>query len=175
MQELNNWQRLGQVYKWIRPQNLTPIELSIYLYITEMTVGYGQYTSETLSHLTISKATGIGRTSITRVISILIGKKLITKVATNQIANVGKLPYKYQLNMKLPMFPSLGTLVKNREAQIGSIKLDQYLIVNGKLFQHTINGKVTKAWKDYSKTEDIELINKAVTPTLEEFNKLHRF
>ena len=110
----NGWQHLGKVMGWIHPQ-LQGNDLSVYLAIARRTIGYNQYTSELTSYQLLAELTGISVRSIERIMPKLIEQGFIIKLATNQVANVGKLPYKYQLNMKLPNFPSLGKLKQGRD------------------------------------------------------------
>ena len=109
------WHKMGLVLEWLMEQELTPNERDIYNVIVMNTIGYNQYLSDFLSYEKIMKLTKIKRTTIIKTIKDLIEKKYIVKVATNKIANTGKLPYKYYLNMKLKDFPSLGKLKSNRE------------------------------------------------------------
>lgn len=110
---------------------ITGNEFNVYLAIVRKTVGYNQYTSELLSYSAIAKLTGLSIRTVERIVPKLIEKKFIIKVATNQVAHVGKLPYRYQLNLKLPDFPSLGKLRKNREEKLPEPR--KYIDITDKL------------------------------------------
>lgn len=83
-------------------------------YLIALRIGVSMLRDETLSYSELSKLTGISVRSVERIVPKLIASGFIIKVATNQISYAGKLPYKYQLNMKLAEFPSLGNLHSNR-------------------------------------------------------------
>ena len=108
------WQYEGQVLHWVLGK-LQGNDFVVYMFIVRCTVGYSQYTSDLISYEYIHKQTGVSLATVKRIIPKLIEQDFIIKLATNQVANVGKLPYKYQLNMKLPNFPSLGTLKQSRD------------------------------------------------------------
>jgi len=114
----NGWEAMGKMYDWITPQPLSLAERAVYLAIARRTVGYVQYTSDITSYAELAKLSGVSLGSIKVIVPKLIDSGYIIKVATNQIANVGKLAYRYQLNMQLPGFPSLGTLRSNKEDPI---------------------------------------------------------
>lgn len=105
----NGWQAMGKVTNWVLTK-LTGADLHIYLTIAKYTIGYYQSTSDFLSYSDISDFTGLSKRTIERSVPYLIEQQYIIRVATNQIAYAGKLPYKYQLNFKLPGFPPLGKL-----------------------------------------------------------------
>lgn len=110
----NGWQNVGRVTQWALSK-LRGNQFHLYIAIVGRTVGYSQYTSELTSYADLNKLTGIPIRTIEDTMPKLIEQGFIIKLATNQVANVGKLPYKYQLNMKLPNFPSLGKLKQSRE------------------------------------------------------------
>ena len=87
----NGWQALGKLTMWILPQ-LQCNHLSIYLAIARRTVGYRQYTSELTSYAQLAELTGVSIPTIKRVMPDLIQSGFIIKIATNQVAHVGKLP-----------------------------------------------------------------------------------
>ena len=104
-QELNGWQNLGKVMKWVRTANLTYIETTIYLYLAERTVGYSQSTSKETPYSMIASETKVSVKTVGRTMPSLINKGFIVKVASNQTANIGKVGYKYKLNYTLDNFP----------------------------------------------------------------------
>ena len=115
-QDSNNFRKEILAQRFAREHTDMDIyEREIYNMFVRKTVGYGQYMSDFISYDTVAVYTKLSLSTIKRVIPKLIAKGYILKVATNQVAHVGKLPYKYLLNMKLNGFPSLGTLAKNRE------------------------------------------------------------
>ena len=122
----NGWQALGKLTMWILPQ-LQGNHLSVYLAIARRTVGYRQYTSELTSYAQLAELTGVSVRTIERIMPDLIQSKYIIKIATNQVAHVGKLPYRYQLNMQLPGFPNLGTLRSNRTEVLPKRSITQLL------------------------------------------------
>lgn len=114
-QELNGWQNIGKVSIWVLDK-LQGSELHVYLMIVRSTIGYSQYTSDFLPQTKLAKLTGLSVRSVERVLPKLISKGYIIQVGTNhEVTFKGKLPYKYQLNMKLPNFPSLGNLKQGRD------------------------------------------------------------
>ena len=117
---------LGKLTIWILPQ-LQGNHLSVYLAIARRTVGYRQYTSELTSYAQLAELTGVSIPTIKRVMPDLIQSGFIIKVATNQVAHVGKLPYRYFLNMQLPGFPNLGTLRSNRTEVLPKRNIAQLL------------------------------------------------
>ena len=122
----NGWQALGKLTMWILPQ-LQGNHLSVYLAIARRTVGYRQYTSELTSYAQLAEFTGVSIPTIKRVMPDLIQSQYIIKIATNQVAHAGKLPYRYQLNMQLPGFPNLGTLRSNRTEVLPKRNITQLL------------------------------------------------
>ena len=122
----NGWQALGKLTMWILPQ-LQGNHLSVYLAIARRTVGYRQYTSELTSYAQLAELTGVSIPTIKRVMPDLIQSQYIIKIATNQVAHAGKLPYRYQLNMQLPGFPNLGTLRSNRTEVLPKRSITQLL------------------------------------------------
>ena len=110
----NGWQCEGEVLQWVFGK-LQGNDFVVYMFIVRCTVGYLQYTSDLISYEYIHKQTGVSLATVKRTMPKLIEQGFIIKLATNQVANVGKLPYKYQLNMKLPNFPGLGKLKQGRE------------------------------------------------------------
>ena len=170
----NGWQHLGKIMGWIHPQ-LQGNDLSIYLAIARRTIGYNQYTSELTSYQLLAELTGISVRSIERIMPKLIEQGFIIKLATNQVANVGKLPYKYQLNMQLPNFPSLGKL-KSSRTDITSTKLpfDErtflYFINDAEVIlpiyiDNDTTKRRTPEWFEYSFSTKREMI---VHPTTEQ-------
>lgn len=111
-----NWDKLGKVLQWALNE-LKGNELNIYLVIARKTIGYGQATNDFISYADIKQLTQISLSTISRNMPRLIERGFIIKVPTNQIANIGKVAYKYQLNFKLKDFPSLGTLKTSREVE----------------------------------------------------------
>lgn len=112
-QDLNGWQNIGKVSMWVEGK-LTGNEHTVYMAIVHKTVGYCQYTSKELSYERLSKLTNITKRTIASVVPKLLDKGFILKVATNKMVTFeGKIPYKYQLAMMLPNFPSLGKLRKS--------------------------------------------------------------
>lgn len=109
----NGWQALGKLLLWSFGK-LQGNDHLVYMAIARKCVGYYQYTTELLSYSELSNLTGVSVRSIERIVPKLIASGFIIKVATNQISYAGKLPYKYQLNMRLEGFPSLGNLHSNR-------------------------------------------------------------
>lgn len=107
----SSWKKEGMVLNWIFGK-LQGNDFVIYMYLVRKTIGYNQYTSEPLSYEKIELSTGINKRTITRIIPKLIKDNYIIKISTNQVAHEGKLPYAYQLNMKLKNFPNLGKLKK---------------------------------------------------------------
>ena len=116
---LNGWQNIGKVLIWSMGR-LQGNQQTVYMAIVRKSVGYAQYTTELLSYQYLANYTGLSIASIKRIVPELIAKQYIIKIATNQLTDTGKLPYKYQLNMKLPDFPSLGKLRKHRDEPIGN-------------------------------------------------------
>lgn len=112
---LNGWQNLGKVMEWIVTQPLSLAERFIYLAVARRTIGYAQYTSEITSYALVAELAGVSIDAVKRTMPKLIEQGFIVKLATNQVANVGKTAYKYQLNMQMPNFPSLGKLKQGRE------------------------------------------------------------
>lgn len=112
---INGWQHLGKVMEWIVTQPLSLAERFTYLAVARRTIGYNQYTSEVTSYVLIATLAGVSIDAVKRAMPKLIEQGFIIKLATNQVANAGKLPYKYQLNMKLPNFPGLGNLKQGRD------------------------------------------------------------
>ena len=108
------WIHIGKVTQWALSK-LRGNQFHLYIAIVRRTVGYSQYTSELTSYADLSKLTGIPIRTIEDTMPKLIEQGFIIKLATNQVANAGKLPYKYQLNMKLPNFPGLGNLKQGRD------------------------------------------------------------
>lgn len=113
---LNGWQNIGKVTEWIITQPLSLAERFIYLAVARRTVGYTQYTSEITSYAKLAELSGTSIDAVKRTMPKLIKSGYIIKISTNQVANAGKVAYKYQLNMRLPNFPSLGKLKEGREA-----------------------------------------------------------
>ena len=167
---VNGWQHLGKVMGWIHPQ-LQGNDLSIYLAIARRTIGYNQYTSELTSYQLLAELTGISIRSIERIMPKLIEQGFIIKLATNQVANVGKLPYKYQLNMKLPNFPSLGKLKQDREdatptKQPWDERTQLYFINASGLIQPLYNGnRRSTEWFDHTFSTDL---SEVIHPTTEQ-------
>lgn len=137
----NGWQAIGKVTNWALTK-LTGADLHIYLAIARYTVGYYQSTSDFLSYTDISEFTKLSKRTVERSVTYLIEQQYIIRVSTNQIAYTGKLPYKYQLNFKLPGFPSLGKLRTSKtEAFIKSSQeskficppVTDYLVQNGQI------------------------------------------
>jgi len=157
--QLNGWQNEGKVLNWAF-NKLQGNEFLIYMYIVKITVGYKQYTSEILSYERIEKATKVNKRTIARVLPNLISKKFIIKIATNKIAYSGKLPYRYQLNMKLENFPSLGKLKEYRE---NTTKRDK--TIEDKLLKKISNIRTQMLAKGFSeeevKTEEIKILKNA--------------
>lgn len=111
---VNGWQNLGKVMEWVITQPLSLAERFIYLAVARRTIGYAQYTSEITSYALVAELAGVSIDAVKRAMPKLIEQGFIIKLATNQVANVGKTAYKYQLNMQMPNFPSLGKLKSNR-------------------------------------------------------------
>ena len=122
----NGWQALGKLTMWILPQ-LQGNHLSVYLAIARRTVGYRQYTSELTSYAQLAEFTNVSIDAVKRLMPKLIQSGFIIKIATNQVAHTGKLPYRYQLNMQLPGFPNLGTLRSNRTEVLPKRNVTQLL------------------------------------------------
>lgn len=113
MKEENNFRKEILVQRWIREStNLDIYEREVYSMFIRKTVGYGQTTTRLLSYKNMADYCKLSLSTIKRVVPKLIESKYIIKLATNIVANSGKLPYRYQLNFKLPGFPSLGNLTK---------------------------------------------------------------
>ena len=108
------WIHIGKVTQWALSK-LRGNQFHLYIAIVRRTVGYSQYTSELTSYADLNKLTGIPIRTIEDTMPKLIEQGFIIKLATNQVANAGKLPYKYRLNMKLHNFPSLGKLKQGRD------------------------------------------------------------
>lgn len=125
---LNGWQNIGKVTEWIVTQPLSLAERFIYLAVARRTVGYAQYTSEITSYALLAELSGTSVDTVKRAMPKLIESGYIIKVATNQVANVGKLAYRYQLNMRLNGFPSLGKLRKEREDSKPQPKYSQAML-----------------------------------------------
>lgn len=124
-QNLNGWQNTGKVLQWIG-NKLTSSDFQLYYDVVRRTVGYNQYTSDFTSYKDFSLSTGLSIKTVQRSMKKLIEQKYVVKVTTNQLKDTGKLPYKYQLNMKLEGFPSLGKLASSREAkQTKPIKVEE--------------------------------------------------
>ena len=140
----NGWEAMGKLTMWVLPQ-LQGNQLSVYLAIARRTIGYLQYTSELTSYAQLADITGISTRTIERIVPDLIQSGYIIKVATNQVANVGKLPYKYQLNMQLPNFPHLGKLRSSSEDPITKSVKKKALTEAQKL---DIKAKLRKELKD---------------------------
>jgi hypothetical protein len=110
----SGWAHIGKVTQWALSK-LRGNQFHLYIAIVRRTVGYSQYTSELTSYADLNKLTGIPIRTIEDTMPKLIEQGFIIKLATNQVANAGKLPYKYRLNMKLHNFPSLGKLKQGRD------------------------------------------------------------
>ena len=110
----NGWQHIGVVMIWALDK-LQGNEFQIYMAIVRKTVGYDQFLSDFVSYADIAKLTGISLRTVERIMPILIEKGFILKIATNQVANVGKLPYKYMLNTKLEGYPFVNAKKQERE------------------------------------------------------------
>jgi hypothetical protein len=82
----------------------------VYLAVARRTVGYKQYTSDITGYAKLAELASTSERTVKRTIPDLIERGYIIKVATNTVTNVGKLAYRYQLNMQLPNFPHLGKL-----------------------------------------------------------------
>lgn len=114
----NGWQAEGQILEWIITQPLSLAEKFVYLGVVRRTAGYFQYTSEITSYEIIAELSGTSLDTVKKAMPKLIKLGYITKISTNQIANIGKVAYKYQLNMGLPKFPSLGNMRTSKEQAI---------------------------------------------------------
>ena len=147
----SNFTKMGRVTQWVLTQGLKPTEVMVYLYIARMNVGYGQYTTTFLSTEDIAKAINVGVATVRRTLPGLRDKNYIVKVSTNQVENIGKLPYKYQLNMQLDKFPSLGTLAKNKEENVVKKDVSKYFMDTNNRVQllHDSRDKTTKEWKSF--------------------------
>jgi len=125
---LNGWQNIGKVTEWIITQPLSLAERFIYLAVARRTVGYTQYTSEITSYTKLAELSGTSIDAVKRTMPKLIKSGYIIKVPTNQVANVGKLAYKYRLNVLLPNFPKLGKLRKDREDVKSKPKFSKHML-----------------------------------------------
>lgn len=76
-----------------------------YLYLAQRTVGYCQATSDSTSITRIMKHTGLSNKGVISHLKYLIDNNFIKKVATNQVANIGKVAYKYQLVFDRKIYP----------------------------------------------------------------------
>ena len=172
---LNGWQNLGKVMEWIVTQPLSLAERFIYLAVARRTIGYTQYTSEITSYSLVAELAGVSIDAVKRTMPKLIEQGFIIKIATNQVANVGKTAYKYQLNMQLPNFPSLGKL-KSSRTDITSTKLpfDErtflYFINDAEVIlpiyiDNDTTKRRTPEWFEYSFSTKREMI---VHPTTEQ-------
>lgn len=123
----NGWQAMGKLYDWAITQQLSLAERAIYMAIARRTVGYRQYTSELTSYAQLAEFSNVSIDAVKRLMPKLIQSGFIIKIATNQIAHTGKLPYRYQLNMQLPGFPNLGTLRSNRTEVLPKRNIAQLL------------------------------------------------
>lgn len=137
----NSWQHLGRVFLWVLGK-LQGNEQVLYMTIARKCIGYSQYTTDYVSYESLSNLTGISLATVKRIIPKLIESRYIIKLATNKIANTGKLPYKYQLNMKLAGFPSLGNnlhdcrideVTPTPEPEFVLPPLTDYFIINGQI------------------------------------------
>ncbi len=119
----NGWQNIGKITQWVlQDTNLTHGELRIYICLVQRTLGYSQYTSNFLSYEKIASLAGTSLGGVKKIIPSLLKKKYIIKIQTNKLTSTGKLPYKYQLNMKLNNFPHLGKLLTAQEVEERFIK-----------------------------------------------------
>ena len=115
-QDTNNFRKEILVQRFSREYTDMDIyEREVYYMFIRKTVGYGQYTSDFLSYESMANYCKLSLSTIKRVVPKLIKEGFIIKIDTNQVAYEGKLPYKYQLNMKLENFPALGKLKDARE------------------------------------------------------------
>ncbi|MCF6330277.1 MAG: hypothetical protein L3I99_01860 [Sulfurimonas sp.] len=122
---LNGWQNIGKVFTWTTGTSLSGSELILYMMIVRITVGYSQYTSEPISISNLSKLSKLSKRTIFRSLKLLFDRNYIFKVATNyNVTFDGKLPYSYQLNMKLEKFPNLGRLYSQIDSKCNNIKID---------------------------------------------------
>jgi len=130
-ESLNGWQNIGRVIQWIRKHHLSGSDLIIYTEVASKTVGYSQYTSEPTSVTDLTNTTSLGRTTVIKSLKSLIEKKFILRPKSNVASEQFKSAYRYQLNMKLDGFPSLGKLAKNKETNtLGSLTTNSNNIFN---------------------------------------------
>ena len=121
----SNWERVGKLTLWLfktYANNLPTAEMTVYQYIAHNSVAYGFYDTKHMSISAIADNISISRRTIQRVLTTLIEKELIIRMVVNREAFVGKLPYKYMLNIKLPNFPHLGNLIM-RDKQVTQVNL----------------------------------------------------
>ena len=111
MKDLNGWQNIGAIQQWLIDLNhtLTPSEQVVYSCIARMCAGYRKTTTNPLPYSEIAIHTNISERTIKRIVPSLIDKAFIIKVATNNVANIGKIAYAYQLNYGLKDFPFIDT------------------------------------------------------------------
>ena len=121
----SNWERIGKLFPWIAKNysdKLSPTEILTYQYISYNSIAYGFYDTPYLAATKIANGMNMSRPTITKALLGLIEKELIIRMVVNREAFVGKLPYKYMLNIKLPSFPHLGNLIM-RDKQTTQVNL----------------------------------------------------
>ena len=120
----NNFRLEGMILNWVFGEGScnfdSSAEISFYLYIMRMNIGYGQVESKRLSYNDIKDACKTkSRATISKVLKSLKEKDLIKKVESNSCDKEFKQAYKYRLVFKNELnFPNLGKFwLKDKEEE----------------------------------------------------------